>query len=95
MDARGKLNPVTNKLDPTPYISDLAVRPDYRRLGLATCMIEKCERVAKMWGHSSIWLKVEVSNKAAKGMYADLGYATEPTGEDGISVLTKAIGEAR
>jgi ribosomal protein S18 acetylase RimI-like enzyme len=42
IDAR----PATRRIDPPrPYLSDLAVHPDYRRLGIATTLIQTCEEL--------------------------------------------------
>ena len=59
---------------PRPYVSDLAVREDYRRRGLATCLVEKCEAIVRAWDFDRVFLKVEASNAAARAMYAELGY---------------------
>ena len=59
---------------PRPYVSDLAVREDYRRRGLATCLVQKCESIVKAWAFDRVFLKVEASNEAARKMYGELGY---------------------
>ena len=74
LDARPKVNPGPGETHPRPYVSDLAVRPDHRRRGLATRLIDRCESTAKAWGYDVLYLKVEETNAAARAMYADLGY---------------------
>jgi len=59
---------------PRPYLSDLAVRPLYRRKGAAKKLIQNCESVVKEWGHDKLYLRVERKNNAALKMYKDLGY---------------------
>lgn len=42
IDAR----PATRRIDPPrPYLSDLAVHPNYRRMGIATTLIQTCEEL--------------------------------------------------
>jgi len=57
-----------------PYVSDLAVRPDCRRRGVATQLLLHCERVARDWGHRGIFLKVDADRRGALQLYANLGY---------------------
>jgi ribosomal protein S18 acetylase RimI-like enzyme len=64
---------------PRPYVSDLAVREDYRRRGLATCLVQKCESIARAWSYDRVFLKVEASNDAARKMYGELGYEVVST----------------
>jgi len=59
---------------PSPYISDLAVRPGHRRRGLASRLVEACEARARARGHDAVYLKVEETNAAAQRMYEKLGY---------------------
>lgn len=74
LDGRPKKDPLPGESHPRPYLSDLAVRPDARRRGLATRLVAECERLAKSWGYECLYLKVEAANDPARAMYADLGY---------------------
>ena len=57
-----------------PYISNLAVAGDYRRLGIGSQLLEKCEQIAFEWGYREIRLHVLDSNEPAKQMYCSHGY---------------------
>ena len=59
---------------PYPYISNLAVAQNYRRLGIGTQLLDKCEQIASDWGYHEIRLHVLDSNDAAKQLYCDRGY---------------------
>ena len=76
IDAR----PATRAIDPPrPYLSDLAVRPDCRRRGIAKHMVQECERIATHdMNRRELYIRVEENNTAAVQMYNGLGY--EPLG---------------
>ena len=57
------------------YLANVAVAPEARRQGVASAIIEKSERVAKMWGYDELWLHVNVDNPSAKKLYERAGYA--------------------
>ena len=60
---------------PRPYLSDLAVIPAYRRMGVAQALISECETEAKLWGKDELYLRVERDNDGALKMYKQkLGY---------------------
>ena len=60
------------------YISNMAVAPSHRQQGIATQMLHRCERIARLWGQSSVWLHVELQNKDAVSLYKGLGYKQVP-----------------
>lgn len=94
VDARPKVGgPHADWAFPRPYLSDLAVRPDFRRRGLARRLVAECERRAASWGHEALYLKVEAANDAALAMYAGLGYARvhEDDSAKKRSTLMKAL----
>ena len=57
-----------------PYIANLAVKNDYRRLGIGTKLLSECERIALDWGYSETRLHVLAGNDAAKQLYLGSGY---------------------
>jgi len=57
-----------------PYISNLAVDKDYRRLGVGTQLLTRCEEIALDWGYSQTRLHVLDSNQSAKQLYCHKGY---------------------
>ncbi len=57
-----------------PYISNLAVAPDFRRLGIGHQLLTQCEQTALDWGYQETRLHVLDSNDAAKQLYCNNGY---------------------
>ena len=57
-----------------PYISNVAVRRDARRRGVAGVMLDKCERAARVWGYSEVWIHVDVDNPVVRVAYERRGY---------------------
>lgn len=58
----------------TPYISNLAINPRYRRLGIARKLLNRCETQGKYWRYGSVALHVLENNEAAKQLYLNCGY---------------------
>ncbi|GIL75593.1 hypothetical protein Vretimale_15119 [Volvox reticuliferus] len=56
------------------YVSNMSVLPSHRRRGLARRLLLQCERVARLWGHSSLWLHVKRTNSGAAALYYSMGY---------------------
>jgi ribosomal protein S18 acetylase RimI-like enzyme len=63
---------------PRPYLSDLSVDPDWRRNGIASHLIEECERLAVRMGKNELYIRVERNNTPAIYMYQGLGYEAQP-----------------
>lgn len=57
-----------------PYISNLAVRPQARRCGVARQLLIACEQTALEWGFRDIYLHVLDNNLPARALYTQLGY---------------------
>jgi ribosomal protein S18 acetylase RimI-like enzyme len=57
-----------------PYLSNLAVHPKYRRHGVASGLLNKCEQVSQEWGFQDMYLHVLENNYQAKQLYFKLGY---------------------
>ncbi len=57
-----------------PYISNLAVSPNFRRRGIARQLLLSCEPIALEWGFKEIYLHVLENNDQAKQLYWSLGY---------------------
>jgi ribosomal protein S18 acetylase RimI-like enzyme len=60
-----------------PYLSNLAVHPEYRRQGVAQDLLSNCEVTAREWGFSEIYLHVLENNHAARQLYYQAGYRLE------------------
>eukprot|EP00198_Chlamydomonas_reinhardtii_P004477 XP_001693813.1 predicted protein [Chlamydomonas reinhardtii] len=74
------------------YVSNMSVVPAHRRRGLAKRLLLQCERVARLWGHESIWLHVKRSNAAAAALYASMGYT--PVESGGMRLLPGPLSQA-
>lgn len=57
-----------------PYISNLAVTPQYRRLGIARQLLKRCEVQVQRWNYGNIALHVLENNTAGKQLYTQCGY---------------------
>ncbi|WP_069790097.1 GNAT family N-acetyltransferase [Cyanobacterium sp. IPPAS B-1200] len=57
-----------------PYISNLAVKKEFRRQGIATQLLKKCEEIAQNWGHDNLSLHVLAENKTGQTVYLQNGY---------------------
>ena len=57
-----------------PYLSNLAVNPQYRRQGAAYKLLKSCEQVALSWGFQELYLHVLENNQQAQRLYFKLGY---------------------
>ncbi len=55
-------------------IWDLAIKEEYRRLGIATKLMNKAEEIAKKENISKIWLFSGFHRKGAHELYKKLGY---------------------
>ena len=62
---------------PRPYLSDLAVHSEYRRMGVAKELIRTCEKESMRWGKDHLYLRVDKKNDAGLKMYAGLGYVEQ------------------
>lgn len=57
-----------------PYVSNLAVLPQWRRRGIAQRLLRGAEAVALTWGYQALHLHVLESNSAARRLYDKLDY---------------------
>eukprot|EP00566_Odontella_aurita_P019732 CAMPEP_0113594608 /NCGR_PEP_ID=MMETSP0015_2-20120614/39177_1 /TAXON_ID=2838 /ORGANISM="Odontella" /LENGTH=305 /DNA_ID=CAMNT_0000501635 /DNA_START=266 /DNA_END=1181 /DNA_ORIENTATION=+ /assembly_acc=CAM_ASM_000160 len=76
---------------PRPYLSDLAVRDDWRRRGVATQMVVHCEDKARAMGYNRLFLRVEGDNDAALSMYARMGYKVQEHPYFGVKDTTTLL----
>ncbi|XP_010509081.2 PREDICTED: uncharacterized protein LOC104785546 isoform X2 [Camelina sativa] len=56
------------------YISNVAVRENFRRKGIAKRLVWKAEALAKNWGCRAIGLHCELNNLGATKLYKDQGF---------------------
>lgn len=71
------------------YVADLAIRPDARRMGLASKMLLGIEQYCLINHHEEIYLHVEVDNFIARKLYQKLGYV-ELAHNDYVIAFTEA-----
>lgn len=59
------------------YLSNLAVREDCRRRGIARQLLEAAEQQALAWGFRAIYLHVMADNTQARHLYQRAGYRVQ------------------
>lgn len=59
------------------HITNIAVRPEWRRMGAATYLITQLKRFASAEGVNSMTLEVRVSNEGAQTLYKKMGFKPE------------------
>ena len=97
VDTRKPNQPTSYTYNPRPYLSDLCVHPDYRRLGVARALIRACESfcVQQQQPQPQLYIRVKASNVAAVAMYDSMGYESIPNpddpGEESILILCKNL----
>ena len=72
----GNINIVSflDKLRHIALIANVAVKPEFQHLGIATAMTKHALRYAQQKRASEIWLQVGSDNLAARNLYAGLGF---------------------
>lgn len=65
------------RLKTTAYISNLAVSPDHRRLGVAKQLLHRCQTVAEQWQCHRVSLHVLENNLAAQKLYQSAGFCCQ------------------
>jgi ribosomal protein S18 acetylase RimI-like enzyme len=66
-----------------PYLSNLAVHPQYRRHGIASRLLMKCEKFSHEWGFNDLYLHVLENNHQAQQLYFKLGYKLDKSESHG------------
>lgn len=74
VDARPPNQLMAQRYNPRPYISDLCVTPDFRRLGIGQMLVKRCEQFCQESGFEKVYVRVNSTNEAASRMYKKLGY---------------------
>lgn len=70
-----------------PYISNLAVSKNYRRHGVASKLLCKCEQIAKYWGYNQLYLHVLADNNVGQQLYLNNGYTIHQVETDLYSLF--------
>lgn len=69
------------------YLSNLAVRTDCRRQGIAQRLLAACEQIALEWGFQALYLHVLENNHQARRLYFKMGYHLQQVDPDLSSLL--------
>ncbi|NJO77757.1 MAG: GNAT family N-acetyltransferase [Cyanobacteria bacterium RM1_2_2] len=69
------------------YISNLAVKAECRRQGIAQQLLYTCERVAVDWGFSDLYLHVLENNHTARRLYWKVGYRVQRIDVNPLSLM--------
>jgi ribosomal protein S18 acetylase RimI-like enzyme len=64
----------SDAITPQPVVFNLCVSPSARRQGIASQLLAQCEAGAAEWGEPGLYLKVEVENVGALGLYRQCGF---------------------
>lgn len=70
-------NPWQPRTSEYVYLSNLAVRPENRRKGVAQQLLKACDRAVLEWGFQDVYLHVLENNHQARCLYLKSGYASE------------------
>lgn len=74
------------------YLSNLAVREDWRRQGVAQKLLQTCEKTAFDWGFRDLYLHVLENNHPARRLYWKAGYRLQRIE---VHPLTLMLGKPR
>lgn len=81
----------TFRAAPLLNIHDLAVRPDYRRRGIARRLLEHIEKKACETGCRRITLEVREDNQTARQLYESFGFDAGQPGSSAQSFFVKSL----
>lgn len=69
------------------YIANLAVSKNYRRQGIGSQLLSKCEKIAKDQGFNELYLHVLASNQNGQQLYSQNDYTLRETETDLYSLF--------
>ncbi len=69
------------------YIANLAVNKSYRRQGIGSQLLTKCEEIAQNHGFNEIYLHVLANNKSGQELYLYQGYSVRQVETDLYSLF--------
>jgi GNAT superfamily N-acetyltransferase len=72
-------NPWQPRTSQYAYLSNLAVRSEFRRRGSARQLLAACDRVVLDWGFRDLYLHVLENNYSARQLYLKSGYQLHDT----------------
>jgi ribosomal-protein-alanine N-acetyltransferase len=66
---------VLGRNDRDSHLQNLAVLPEYRRLGIASQIMIGFDGISEEWGCGRMYLEVRASNRIARDFYARMGFS--------------------
>ena len=72
------------------YLSNLAIRSEWRGRGLGSSLVAACEQVARSWGFDELYLHAATEKVGLLGMYSGMGYEALPSYDQPEWVLALA-----
>lgn len=76
-----------HKREKYAYVANLAVRKNYRRLGIARELLCRCEQIAQEKNYQHLYLHVLASNHTAQHLYMNHGYTVQEVETDLFSLF--------
>jgi ribosomal protein S18 acetylase RimI-like enzyme len=92
IDARKPNRSTSYTYNPRPYLSDLCIHPDFRRLGIAQALVHICEEFCGQdIIKEEIFIRVEKTNVPALNMYQKMDYRPieNPDDPEGTIILLR------
>jgi len=65
----------------TTYLHELDVRPDHRRQGIGTALVDAAMELGRVRGSTRFWLSTGGHNDVAQALYESLGGDRKPNGD--------------
>ena len=97
-DLKYGMGPGVKPKDERPYLANLAVLPSARRKGIGRALVAAGEALVRSWGYDELILQVEDTNKGARKLYREMGFAevyADPAGRkyvlEGMSIKSVRI----
>jgi len=80
-----------NKLQGIGYISSLAIRDGYRRLGLGTYMLNKIKAYAQKNSFTIIHVTIHIDNQISRTFYKKNGFEISQQGRENRYIILKYL----
>ena len=77
--------------DKVLYVTEVAVNKQYRRKGVAKLMMRAIDKIARIRKIETIYLHVDVKNKAALRLYENAGFQKLPSDNSAVQEFTRKL----